>query len=302
MKDILTITFRLTVACLLAGLVMGATFIFTDKAKKHNEHANEQRAMLGLLAYSPQNPPPATLAMHRVYRYLVAEGEKMSMGYLLPTAPPAETDFIFVAIDLDGNFRETRPVSLEAAKAGEEGARQAALLAAVGPGTVVRYADQTIVVTDNGARQAYLLPGKFPGFKTFVSMLVALDRNFSVLGLEIMEHEEDPGLGAEIVQDYFKKQFAGKSFARLKQLAVVKTPLPAEYQKALEADKRGSLSQAEAAAIMAQYRDHDIYALSGATISSRAVTNGVRGIAGKFAYRLEILDRVLTEEGIGVAF
>jgi len=302
MKEILTITLRLTVACLLAGLVMGAAFIFTDKAKKDNEHANEQRAMLGLLGYSSRNPPPATLAMHRLYRYLVAEGEEMSMGYLLPTDPAAGTDFVFVAIDLDGNFREALPVELETARAGEEGARQTALMAAVGPGAIVRYADQTIVVTDNGARQAYLLPGKFPGFKTFISMLVALDRNFSVLGLEIMEHEEDPGLGAEITQDYFKKQFAGKPFARLKQLAVVKTPLPAEYQKALEADRKGSLSPAEAAAIMARYQDHDIYALSGATISSRAVTNGVRAIAGKFAYRLKILDQVLAEQQIAVLF
>ena len=42
--------------------------------------------------------------------------------------------------------------------------------------------------------------------------MLALDPQFSLLGLEILEHEEDPGLGAEIEQDYFRNQFKGKSF------------------------------------------------------------------------------------------
>lgn len=299
MKDILTIVFRLTVACLLAGLVMGAAFIFTDQAKKHNEYAREQKARLGLLGYSANNPPPASLTLHSLYRYIVSAGREVSMGYLLPTK---DRSFVFVAIALDGKFRNATPVALDPAKAGEEGEREKALVAALGPGKELRYADQTLVVTEDGIRRAYLLPGRFPGFKTFISMLIALEPDFTIRGLEIMEHEEDPGLGAEITQDYFKKQFNGKPFARLKELAVVKTPLPAEYQQALEAEKRGGLDPAAAAAIMAQYRDHDIYALTGATISSRAVTNGVKAMVGKFTYRLAILDRVLAEEQIAAPF
>lgn len=299
MKDIFTIVFRLTVACLLAGLVMGTAFILTDEAKKHNEHAREQKAMLGLLGYSAAKPPPAGLTMHPLYRYIVNEGREVSMGYLLPTR---DGSFTFVAIDLDGKFKAATPVTLEAGKTGEEGAREKALAAALGPGKELRYADQTLVVTEEGARRAYLLSGRFPGFKTFISMLIALEPDFTIRGLEIMEHEEDPGLGAEITQDYFKKQFGGKPFARLKSLEVVKTPLPAEYQQALEAEQKGDLAPEAAAAIIAQYRDHDIYALTGATISSRAVTNGVKAMVGKFTYRLAILDRVLAEERIAVPF
>ncbi|MCX5875511.1 MAG: FMN-binding protein [Deltaproteobacteria bacterium] len=298
MKDILTIIFRLTVACLLAGLVMGVAFIATNKAKKHNIHVNEQKVMLSLLGYSAKNPAPETVAMHEVYRYLVGEGEDLAMGYLLPLR---DGSFSFLTIDLAGTFVAQAPVAITAEKVAEAEERTSAIGAAIGAGKAIRYADQTIVVTNNGKRTAYLLPGRFPGFKTFISAILALDPNFSILGLEIMEHEEDPGLGGEIVQNYFKKQFKGKPLETVKKLEVVKTPLPEEYRKALEADKSG-LGAEEVAGIQGQYKDNDIYALTGATISSRSVTNGVKAMVKKFAYRLAILDRVLVEQHIATSF
>ena len=298
MKNILTIIFRLTVACLLAGLVMGAAFIATNKAKKHNIHVNEQKVMLSLLGFSAQNPAPDSVAMHEMYRYLVGEGEELTMGYLLPLQ---DGTFCFVTIDLAGTFVAQTPVALVAEKATEEGERTQAVGAAIGADKLLRYADQTIVVTDGGKRTAYLLPGRFAGFKTFIGAMLAIDPNFSILGLEIMEHEEDPGLGAEIDQGYFKNQFKGKPLETVKKLEVVKTPLPEEYLRALEAEKSG-LGAAEVASIQEQYQDNDIYALTGATISSRAVTNGVKAMVKKFAYRLAILDRVLAEQHIATPF
>ncbi len=299
MKNILTIIFRLTVACLLAGLVMGVAFIATNKAKKHNAHVHEQKVMLSLLGYSAKNPAPETVAMHEVYRYLVGEGEDLAMGYLLPLR---DGSFSFVIIDLAGGFVAQTPVAIPVEKVAEEGERTPAIGAAISAGKTIRYADQTIVVTNDGKRTAYLLPGKFPGFKTFISAMLALDQKFTILGLEIMEHEEDPGLGGEIVQNYFKKQFKGKPLETVKKLEVVKMPLPEEYLKALEADKHGTLGAEEVASIQEQYKDNDIYALTGATISSRSVTNGVKAMVKKFAYRLAILDRVLVEQHIAVPF
>lgn len=299
MKDILTIIFRLTVACLLAGLVMGAAFIVTDKAKKHNLHVNEQKVMFSLLGYSAKNPAPETVALHEVYRYIVSEGDGLSMGYLLPLQ---DGSFSFVTLDLNGVFVAQTPVSIPAEKVTEEGERSQTIAAAIGAGKTIRYADQTIVVTNDGKRTAYLLPGKFPGFKTFIGTILAVDQDFSILGLEIMEHEEDPGLGGEIVQEYFKNQFKGKPLETIKKLEVMKTPLPEEYLMVLEADKRERMDAEEVARIQEQYRDSDIYALTGATISSSAVTNGVKAMVKKFAYRLEILDRVLAEQHIAVPF
>ena len=87
----------------------------------------------------------------------------------------------------------------------------------------------------------------------------------------------------------------------MKKLEVVKTPLPEEYRKALEAEKN-SLGAEEVASIQEQYKDDDIYALTGATISSRSVTNGVKAMVKKFAYRLAIMDRVLAEQHIATPF
>lgn len=302
MKDIATIIFRLTVSCLLAGLVMGAAFIFTNKAKLHNEHVNEQRVMLGLLGYGKKNPAPASLTLHGIYRYIVSAGEELSLGYLVPVMQQEGREgFTLVNIGLDGRYLGQLPVMVPPGKVGEAADRDQAISAALGSGKTIRFADQTIVVTNNGKRQAYLLPGEFPGFKTFIKVMLAVDPAFSILGLEIMEHEEDPGLGGEIVQNYFKKQFQGKPFETLKTLEVAKRPQPDEYLRALEADKYG-LGPAEVQRIQEQYKDTDIYALAGATISSRAVTNGVKGIVKKFAYRVSILDQVLAEQQIAVPF
>ena len=86
MKDILTIIVRLTVSCILAATVMGSAFIVTNKAKKHNEHVNEQQVRYALLGYSAEKPIPESMALHEVYRYILSDRESQSIGYLLPEA------------------------------------------------------------------------------------------------------------------------------------------------------------------------------------------------------------------------
>jgi electron transport complex protein RnfG len=297
MKEILNIVFRLTVSCLLAGLVMGGGYILTTKAKLHNAHVNEQQVMLSLLGYSTANPAPPEVELHEIYRYVVTEGEELSIAYLVPL----RAGFTFVNIGLDGNFLSQVPVEISAEKVIVAGDRDLAILVALGEGRVVRFADQTIIVTEDGFRMAYLLPGEFPGFKTFIKVILAVDPAFTLLGLEIMEHEEDPGLGGEIIQDYFKGQFKGKPFAAIKTLDVAKLPIPTEYLQALEVEKSG-ISASEVARIQQLYSDKDIYALTGATISSKSVTSGVKAIVRKFAYRVSILDQIIAEQGIEVSF
>ena len=299
MSNIITIIFRLTVSCLVAGLIMGATFVFTSNAKKANEHAREEKVMYSLLGYSADNPIPETMGLNEIFRYVVTEGESQSIGYLFPAGKHGEeAAFTFVRIDLDGKFMDSSKVKLTHETIKEHKDRDAAILLAVGADKIIRFADQTVVVTDQGDRKAYLLSGKFPGFKTNIAIMLALDPTYSILGLEIMEHEEDPGLGAEIEQEYFKNQFMHKPFEKIKNIEVVKAPLPDEYFEALE----GKIDQATATDIMNQYSDKDIYALTGATISSAAVSSGVRGMTKKFAYRLDILDKVLEEQQIVVPF
>lgn len=298
MKDILTIIFRLTVSCLMAATVMGAAFIVTDKAKKHNEHAREERTMYSLLGYGEHKPAPATLALHQIYRYVITDQGQQQIGYMVPTKKEGKTGYILVTIDLNGKMVSQKAINLDSDQSREKEARDHALIAAIGPDKAIRFADHTIVVTDNGKRIAYLLGGKFPGFKTFINVMLALDPKYAMLGLEVLEHEEDPGLGAEIEKGYFKNQFKGRSFDVLKGLQVVKEPLPEPYRQALE----GQVAEADVAKIMEPYKEKNIYALTGATISSRMLTDGVKGMVTKFAYRLDILDRVLNEQKIAVSF
>lgn len=294
MKDIFTIIIRLTISCILAATVMGSAFIVTNKAKKHNEHVNEQKVRYALLGYSADKPIPDSMALHEVYRYIVSDKQSQYIGYLLS----GKEGFIFLTLDLSGKVIDNKSVEVDEAKVLEKEERDKVVKGIVGPGKDAKFADQTIIVTNNGERIAYLLDGKFTGFKTFIGVMLATDPQFTLLGLEILEHEEDPGLGAEIEQDYFRNQFKGKTFEQLKDLDVVKEPLPDEYFQALE----GNIAAADAAKILKKYGDKDIYALTGATISSRSVNNGVKSIVKKFAYRLNILDTALAEQKIEVAF
>ncbi len=90
----------------------------------------------------------------------------------------------------------------------------------------------------------YLASTYGKGYSSYISILVSVDPSMTVKKISILGHGETPGLGDEIEQEYFKKRYEGKT---IEQLEVVKTE---------GTDK--------------------ISAISGATISSRAVTNGVR--------------------------
>lgn len=304
MKQIIRITLGLTVSCLIAALVMGSVFIVTDKAKKHNEHVNVQQTMLGLLGYTKSHPAPSDLKLYTMYRYILTDGNTSTLGYLLPVRKGDAAGYHLMVMDLNGQFVNQHPLDLTPNMASESTERTAALKKVVKPPQTFVYADATIVAMLGQKRLAYLLPGEFPGFKTFIHVMLALDPSFEILGLEITEQEEDPGLGAEIKQDYFKNQFKGKSFNKIKDLHVVKEPLPDEYKTYLEKDegKGTPLPDKELDAIRANYQDKDIYALTGATISSKAVTDGVKTMVAKFAYRINRLESVISTQEIPVAF
>lgn len=96
------------------------------------------------------------------------------------------------------------------------------------------------------------------GYGGDIIMMVGMDSNGVVQGIEILSHSETAGLGAKIADDDFKKQFTDKSpFAR-----VVKN----------ETDSFD-----------------EITAVTGATISSRAVAKGLENA-------VEMVNEALKEE------
>jgi len=301
MKQIIRITLGLTLSCLAAGLVMGGVFILTAKAKQHNEHMAVQETMLSLLGYGKNNPAPSNLHLYQIYRYVIDDGGEKFLGYMIPLKKGESIRYGLIVITLEGSFKISHEFGISPQQALEPADRETALKAVLKPPTSFTFADEIIIAKLDGKRLAYLLPGEFQGFKTFIKVMLAMDPSFKVLGMEVLEHEEDPGLGGDIERDYFENQFANKSFERLKNLNVTKEPLPDEYRKYLEG-KTGAFTREEIEKIRGKYKDQDIYALTGATISSQAVTDGVKGMARRFAYRIDVLDRTVASRGLPVAF
>ena len=112
MKDMLTIVVRLTVSCLLAATVMGLCFIFTNNAKKHNEHVKEQQVMYELLGYKNGAKIPESLALHEVYRYVISSSEKTVDRLSFVQGSRKEAGYDFVNIDLNGAMLENKPIAL----------------------------------------------------------------------------------------------------------------------------------------------------------------------------------------------
>lgn len=303
MKETVKITFGLAITCVIAGVILGAVFIGTENAKRYNAAVREQETMRELLGYSIHNPAPPDLVFYSIYRYTAQGPDTQYIGYLLPVWEEKETAYKLLLLNLDGSPAGRYTVSIPPDKVDDEFERADALKETL-RNMEFSYADSMIIAVKGGKRVAYIIPSKFPGFKTFIQVMLAVSPTFRILGLEILESEEDPGLGGEIEQDYFKNQFIGKRFERLKSLKVIKKPMPALYRRYLERDKYGEsiLSKTEIEKIRQVYRDADIYAITGATISSKAVTNGVRAMVTKFAYRIRALDTVIAQENIPVLF
>ena len=290
-KDILSIIFRLTLTCLVAGIIMGAAFVLTHDAKERNESARDQKVMFELLGYDKQNPAPDSMKLYPIHRFVLDENEQLSIGYLIPAQQ--ETSSILLVLDLNGNFVKQYPIDHKLLlQTNSEDSNS--IHKAVGSNVQSRYADTILVAKDNGKRMAYILDGKYPGFKTFIHVKMALSQSYDMLGFEVLEHEEDPGLGAEIVQPYFKNQFNGKTAEQMKTLDVTRDPLPDDFRNALTDKVQG----AEKEQILKKHQDEPIYALTGATISSRSVLNGNKSMVKKFIYRIEVLDKVIQSQNI----
>jgi len=86
----------------------------------------------------------------------------------------------------------------------------------------------------------YVIQSFGKGYSSYINTFIATDKDFKVQKINILGHGETPGLGDEIETDWFKNQFKDKSIDHLKVI-------------------KGETKE-------------DIQAISGATISSRAVT------------------------------
>jgi len=95
-----------------------------------------------------------------------------------------------------------------------------------------------------GQPVAFIASTAGKGYSSFIQMLVSLSPDLKIRDLKVLGMNETPGLGDQVLEKNFLDQFKGKA---LSQIVLIK----------------------------GETKDN-IQAISGATISSRGVTNGVK--------------------------
>jgi electron transport complex protein RnfG len=281
LREMIAIAVGLTLVCLVASIVLGGVYFLTEPAKVRNIAAREQATIQSLLGLS------ADARIEEVRRYLSWKGKELNVLYLTPAG--------LVRVDESGQELERYPVPEEVAKAQSPDTKDEWVRASahIAEGDDFRHVGRFFVGLRDGQTVGYVVEGVTPGYKTWIRFFLAIDAQFGVQGLEVVEHEEDPGLGAEIAQRYFKNQFAGRSFEQVEGIDVIKDPLPDKWRSALEAlgdEGFGTWVRAQRPLLDSH---PNIYAITGATISSKAVANGVKRALSNFRARMKIVENYL---------
>ena len=158
--------------------------------------------------------------------------------------------FIAAGLIMGGTYMLTSPVRFKAEKKEKEEALKEMAPEATDPikpagkWTSHGKSYEYYLATSNGKAVAYISSTAGKGYSSYIKMLVSLDTDLMIRDIKILGHGETPGLGDQIEEASFLNQYKGKA---LPQLKLVKTETT-----------------------------ENIQAVSGATISCRAVTNGVK--------------------------
>jgi H+/Na+-translocating ferredoxin:NAD+ oxidoreductase subunit G len=251
----LPIVASMTVTCALGAAVLGGVYLATDRYAEQARVQGERTAVTELLGLDAGAP------VREVRQYLT----------------PARDRVVYRAADRELVF------SLDGALV-HQGAVPASADGLVPLGRV-------FVAGQGGAPSGYVVEGETRGYKNRIRFFVALDSSWEIAGVRVLEHEEDPGLGAEVATPWFQGQFAGRPLASMPDLDVTRDPMPEDWRSALKdlkrvapqawAERYGPLRERE--------KGKPVYAVTGATISSRALTDGVRATVLHFRKRWELV-------------
>jgi electron transport complex protein RnfG len=159
--------------------------------------------------------------------------------------------FIAAGVIMGYTYKKTSPVKYVAEQKEKEEALKEMAPDAVDPikasGTWTSHEKtyEYYAATSQGKPIAYIASTAGKGYSSYIKMLVSLDPALKIKDVKILGHGETPGLGDQVEdRALFLDQFKGKGLSQLKLV-------------------KGETRE-------------NIQAISGATISSRAVTNGVK--------------------------
>ncbi len=264
-REVVRIAINLSLVCALGAIVLGGVYMGTVRYQTAARLEGERRAVATMLAL------PADAKVLEVRQYLDPAKREVvyrAKPYGEEAAPVNELVF-----SLDGTLTSSNA----AAAAGEPKG-----LAELG---------RLFVATRGGAPAGFVIEGESRGYKNRIRFFVAMDTAFVIQGVRVLEHEEDPGLGAEVATTVFQGQYVGRTADRVASLEVTRDPMPEDWRAALSGLASSSVSdwRAKNGTLIEREAPKPIYAVTGATISSRALTRGVRTTVDHFRRRWNLI-------------
>jgi len=167
---------------------------------------------------------------------------------------PLVVIFLVAGVIMGVTYQHTNPVRFEAEKKEkEEALKEMAPTATdpIKPAGTWSAADnkphEYYQATAGGKPVANIAETAGKGYSSYIKMLVAISPDMKISDVKVLDMNETPGLGDQVLEKSFLDQFKGKS---LSQIVLIK----------------GETKE-------------NIQAISGATYSSRGVTNGVKDAA-----------------------
>ncbi len=163
---------------------------------------------------------------------------------------PLVAIFVVAGIIMSMTYQQTYPVRFQAEKKEKEEALKEMAPDATDPinpagtWTANNKPYEYYQATSGGKPVAFIASTAGKGYSSYIQMLVSLSTDLKIKDVKVLDMNETPGLGDQVLEKSFLDQFKGKS---LSQIVLIK----------------GETKE-------------NIQAVSGATYSSRGVTNGVK--------------------------
>ena len=269
--EVLRITASVTLACAAGAAILGAVYVGTERYHRAAQLASERAAIAELLGLGAG--AEVTEIRQSLDRGVPGQPGSSAVHYEMRPLGDAAAPPRTIAFSLDGV-----PVPVAAGRA--RGAK-----------TSLEPLGRLFVARAGGRVAGFVVEGVARGYKNRIRFLVGLSPRFEIAGVRVVEHEEDPGLGAEVATRVFEGQFVGRAAADVRGMSVTRDPMPEDWHAALLQLERTPAPhwRARQRGLRERERTRPIYAVTGATISSRALTDGVRATVDHFRRRWSLI-------------
>jgi electron transport complex protein RnfG len=236
-KEILKITLNLVIIYAVGGALLAGVYAMTSPIIFKNKKEDKEAALKAMMpVHLKMNVPEGS-----------ADGVKEALAASIGMdSGEAGEGLISLDAQVDVYKSDMKRFLKKLRKAGAKEIEQYSTFKTVKVGDWEPWHKHAEVfeATDESGPAGYIVESFGKGYSSYPNVYVAVDKEFRISKLEVLSHAETPGLGDEIMLDWFKDQYKGKG---LEQLEVIKGPT-----------------------------EDKIQAITGATISTRAVTYGAR--------------------------